>query len=178
MNRRVRVALAILIFVLAGALVACGEDPKPKKEIAASDFSDPENGVSFRAPAGAVIGDGRETQVVVLRRGNSTLVVSRFDRAGADLPRTETQLERAARALEGEYRRKGARTARSRPDASATAVMVLTEEGADKGTHVHFYERGNEYVVDCVSPSRDFKRAQSLLCDPVAGTIVFSRPRS
>lgn len=173
-----RVALATSILVLAAALAACGDDPEPKRQIGASDFSDPENGVSFRSPAGAVIGEGKEKQVVVLRRGDSTLVVSRFEREGVDLPRTETQIERAARALEGEYLRNGSRKTDAFPDTATSGVMVFTEDGKDNGMHVHFYERHTEYVLDCVAPVSDFKRARKVLCDPVVATVKFTRPKS
>ena len=175
-----RLALATLIIVLTGALAACGDDLPPDKAIAASDFSAPADGVAFRAPAGAVIGEGQNTQVAVLRRGDWTLVVSRFDREGADLPRSEADHARAANALEREFAARGFDSAEGviAQSGKTRSVIVRTTDAGKAGRHEHFYAFGNEYVVDCVAAERDFERMEDLLCLPVIGSLELSRPDS
>jgi hypothetical protein len=176
----VRRALAILIGVVAAAaLAACGDDPKPVEgPVAASDFSDPAAGIAFRAPAGARPGDGKEQQVVVLRRGQSTLVVSRFER-NERLPNSRREFERAAKALTGEYAKPGNEdlSADTAQVADRDAVVVRLVHDGKTTEHVHFYEYGAEVVVDMVAPTVDVAKARVTLFDPVLTSLKITKPQ-
>lgn len=191
MNRRVRSALAILIVVVASAaMAACGGDePKHTPVTPASDFSSPKDGIAFRAPKGAIVSEGVDEQVVVLRRGESTLTASRFTR-DERLPDSEREYKRAARALEPEYARvnleQGGQHGRSvtaatevaEHDAVVANVSTIATNGARKtAKHVHFYENGQEIVIDMVASEPDFKRATAVLFDPVMSTLKISKPK-
>ena len=181
MNRRLRRALATLIAAVASVVVvACGDDePAHTPVTPASDFSSPEDGIAFRAPKAATVDRGSDEQVAVLRRGESTLTISRFQR-DERLPDSKRELERAAGVLPGEYEARGeAADARSSVENVADHDAVLVKvDNANKATeHIHFYEYGNEIVVDMVSPESDVARATAVLFDPVLNTLKITKPQ-
>jgi hypothetical protein len=187
LNRRVRRALAILIAVLASAvLAACGDStPGHTPVTPASNFSSPEDGIAFRAPKGATVDKGKAEQVAVLRRGESTVVITRFPRPGENLPNSEKEYERAARALGDEYSRlDGAQdsvnAARStRAEIAGRDAAVVDVSANNKSTeHVHFYEYASEIVIDMVAPAGDVKKARFTLFDPVLATLTITKPQN
>ena len=175
-----RSALAILIAVVSAALLAaCGDDePSHTPVVSASNFSSPENGIAFRAPKGATVTKGEDEQVVVLRRGEATLTISRFPRPGAKLPRTLRDFDAAYKALGESYATlRGADpesiSARKRKLAGHDGLFV--SDG--RGMHHHVYEFGNEFVVDMVAPPADLKRVRAVLFDPVIQTLEITKPQ-
>ena len=177
-----RAALAILIAAVSAALLAaCGDDePAHTPVVPASDFASPQDGVAFRAPKGATVDRGKDEQVVILRRGESTLTITRFPRPEEDLPKSQKELDRAARVMPGEYEQRG-----EAEDASAgvqtvaghESVVVKFEKAGKTTEHIHFYEYGNEVVVDMVSPNGDSARAKAVLFDPVVSTLKITKPQ-
>ena len=185
MNRRVRHALATLIAVVAAAiLAACGSStPSHTPVTPASNFSSPEDGIAFGAPKGATVDRGKGEQVVVLRRGESTLTISRFER-DERLPGSHRELERAARVLQREYvRLDGAEDPNGFSQATTATIagheaVVIDVTTADKTIeHVHFYEYGSEIVIDTVAPTSDVKKARFTLFDPVLSTLKITEPQ-
>jgi hypothetical protein len=190
LNRRVRLAFAILITALAAcAVAACGDDPLPVKTIAASEFADPRAGIAFRAPAGARLGDGAGEQIVVLRRGKATLVISRFER-DEPLPRSATELRRAARSLEQEYIRAGvadgshldgvvAKPIHASGHGAVSALVRTVSQGGVRrvALHRHFYAYGAEIVIDAVTLEKELDNASTALFDPVLDSLKITKPR-
>lgn len=138
----------------------------------------------LRAPKGATIDRGKDQQVVVLRRGESTLTISRFERPGEDLPDSQRELQRAARALVGEYTRRDQAGGAGGTPQSGTATIgghdavVIDLKTRDKSIkHVHFYDYGAEIVVDMVAPTADAGKARFTLFDPVLSTLTITRPQ-
>jgi hypothetical protein len=179
LNRRVRQAFAILITTVAAcALTSCGDDPAPVKTIAASDFADPRAGVAFRAPAGARLGDGVGEQIVVLRRGQATLVISRFQR-DQPLPRSGKELIRASNALRAEYAKRDSAEASSikatRRTVGGRESVVVTDQSGNQ--HYHLYVYRTEIVIDLVAPASQRGDAQRALFDPVFDSLKITKPR-
>jgi hypothetical protein len=182
LNRRVRWTLATLIAVLAAAvLAACGDStPGHTPVTPASNFYSPEDGIAFRAPKGATVDRGKAEQVVVLRRGESTLTITRFPRPGENLPNSHKEFRRASRVLPLEYQKRFPSShGRSLVETVAghQAVLVNVEDSDRTMEHIHFYEHGAEVVVDMVSPHTDFERAKAILFDPVLTSLKITKPR-
>ena len=128
---------------------------------------------------GATVDRGSDEQVVVLRRGESTLTISRFER-DERLPESKRELARAARVLPGEYGASGQLVnapASVETLADHDAVVVKFDNPSKTTEHIHFYEYENEIVIDLVSPQADFERAKAILYDPVVGSLKITKPQ-
>jgi hypothetical protein len=186
LNRRVRWTLATLIAVVAAAvLAACGNsEPKHTPVTPASDFSSPEDGIAFRAPKAATVEKGKDEQVVVLRRGESTLTISRFPRPGEKLPDSEKQYKRAAKVLQQKYLEQLKEPAIAGFNSLVhtytghRAVRVILTPNREKSTdHIHFYEYGAEVVIDLSAPKGDWMKAERTLMDPVVESLKITKPQ-
>jgi hypothetical protein len=184
--RRLTCALAA-VALLAG----CGNDeteppdtttPGPRLGSNATTF--PQHGISFQAPAGWNVDQGRPPLIVTLATGQATVAVWRYPRS-EPLPKSQAELKGARDALLAAAKRRDDtfEVVKAAPAkiAGEPAVQIRARETIQGQPRVvrstHVYAEGAEIVIDAFAGPDDFRRVDAEVFRPLLRSLKLSAPQ-